>query len=86
MINVKLKALSLLIKSFLETSLNPKFQHNQYHEALYKWHVEGRRDIVCPVQPPYYENSFFVTIKQVKQEGILNLNAMTVCMCYRWLE
>ena len=52
LVHVHYKALSLLIRSFLETSLIPKFKHNQYHVALYLWHVEGRRDFVSPVQPP----------------------------------
>ena len=61
----------------METSLIPKFNHNQFHVALYLWHVEGRRDFVSPVQPPYYDNSFFDSIKKVKQQGILNLKTMT---------
>ena len=35
-INVKYKAMSELIRSFLETSINPAFKTNQYHNALYR--------------------------------------------------
>ena len=77
------KTLSLV--DLEETAINSKFKHNQYHVALYMWHVEDRRDIACPVQPPYYDNSFFATIKQVKQQGILNMKTTTTCMWYRVL-
>ena len=43
--DVQYKALSLLIRTFLETSIIPNFTHNQYHVALFLWHVDGRRDI-----------------------------------------
>ena len=36
--NVKYKAQAILIKSFLETALNPKFINNLFHNALYRWH------------------------------------------------
>ena len=71
LMNVQYKALSLLIRSFLETSLLPNFKHNQYHVALYLWHVEGRRDFVCPVQPPYYDNSFFDRLTASGREELL---------------
>ena len=51
-LHVQCKALSLLIRSFLETALLPNFLHSQYHEALYKWYVEEKRDLPHPVQPP----------------------------------
>ena len=85
LINVQFKALSLLIRTFLETALIPDFQHNQYHVALYLWHVEDRRDITCPVQPPYYDVSFFNYIRQVKQEGLLNIKTMSSGVWYRVL-
>ena len=76
LLNVQYKALSLLIRSFLETALLPSFKQNEYHVALFKWYVEDRRDLVQPAQPPYYDDSFFATIKQVKNEGFLNLKTM----------
>ena len=85
LMNVQYKALSLLIRTFLETAIIPKFKHNQYHTALYLWHIEGDKDITCPVQPPYYDDSFFNTIKQVKQEGLLNLKTMSSAQWYRVL-
>ena len=52
--NVKVKALSLLIKTFLETALSDKFQKNLFHEAIFRWHVLKERDLVKPKLPPYY--------------------------------
>ena len=83
--NVKFKALSLMIRSFLETSIIPNFQHSQYHEALFCWHIEEKRDITCPVLPPYYDSNFFDMIRKVKEEGLLNLKTMTSGMWYRVL-
>ena len=77
LVNVQCKSLSLLIRTFLETAIIPNFQQNQYHAALYMWHVEGRRDITNPVQPPYYDDNFVNYIKMVKQEGLLNIKTMS---------
>ena len=85
LVNVQYKAMSLMIRSFLETALLPNFHHNQYHEALFMWYVEDKRDIACPAQPPYYDDTFFATIKQVKHEGLLNMKTMTSGMWYRVL-
>ena len=64
LVNVESKATALLIKSFLETAINSNFLKSEYHEALYFWYVEERRDIVQPIQPPYYNNEFFAIIKK----------------------
>ena len=85
LINVQDKTLSLLIRTFLETSIMPNFTHNQHHVALFLWHVDGRKDISCPVQPPYYDQTFFNYVKEVKQEGLLNIKTMTSGHWYRWL-
>ena len=83
--HVECKAKSLLIRSFLETALIPNFQHNQFHSAMFRWYVEGRRDLVCPQQPPYYDDNFFATIRKVKEEGLLNLMTMSSGMWCRVL-
>ena len=41
--NVKYRAMAELIKSFLDTSINPTFRKNVYHQALFSWHVEDNR-------------------------------------------
>ena len=62
MVNVKYRAMAELIKSFLDTAINPNFKRNIYHQALYNWHVEGVRTIPDPGKPPYYSTEFFDAI------------------------
>ena len=85
LVHVQYKALSLLLRTFMETAVIPKYKHNQYHVALYLWHVEGRRDLTCPGQPPYYDDSFFNSIRMIKQEGLLNIQTMSSGQWYRVL-
>ena len=85
LMNIQYKALSLMIRNFLETALNPHFQSNIYHAALYLWYVENKRDITCPSLPPYYDTIFFDSIRQVKEEGLLNIKTMSSGMWYRVL-
>ena len=74
-----------MIRSFLETALIQNFKHNLYHRALYSWYVEDKRDITCPALPPYYDINFFAMIRQVKEEGLLNIKTMTSGIWYRVL-
>ena len=83
--NVQFKALSLLIRTFLESAIIPKFKHSQYHVALYLWHVEGRRDITCPHMSPYYDMDFFNYIKRAKNNKVMNIKRMTSGQWYRML-
>ena len=53
LVNLQYKALSLMIRNFLETALNPAFQANKYHSALFSWYVDNKRDITCPAPSPY---------------------------------
>ena len=85
LVNLQYKALSLLIRNFLETALNPKFQANQYHAALYSCYVENKQDMTCPPLPPYYDKNFFDSIRHVKEEGILNIKTMNSGMWYQSL-
>ena len=85
MVHVQYKSLSLLIRSFLETAANPNFSHNGYHVALFKWFVEGKRNIIKPVQPPYYNDLFFKIIRKTRDEGSFDIRTMTSGMWYRVL-
>ena len=58
---------------------------NIFHEALFKWHVQGIRSIPNPGQPPYYQDCFFTSIKQVVDEGLLNIKTMSTGVWYRVL-
>ena len=85
MVHVKYRAMAELIKSFLDTAINPNFKRNIYHQALYNWHVEGVRTIPDPGKPPYYSTEFFEAIRDIKDEGLLRLSGMTLGMWYRAL-
>ena len=76
LVNVEVKALALLIPSFLETAIYPKFRRNLYHEALYEWHIENDRSIPNPGSPPYYPDSFFAKIREIKEGGLLNIRTL----------
>ena len=75
-INVKLRAMAELIKSFIDTAVNTKYKNNIYHCALYNWHVEDIRTIPNPGRHPYYSEEFFTAIRTVKLEGLLNVKTL----------
>ena len=85
LLNVKFKCIAEQIRSFLETAINPTFTNNLYHQALFKWHVEGNHDIPPPKKNPYLSEEFFEHIREVKEEGLLNLAKMTSGSWYKVL-
>ena len=85
LVHVETKALALQIRSFLETASNPQFRRNLYHQALFKWHIENDRSIPNPGLPPYYPDSFFARIREVKEEGLLNISTLDTAKWYRAL-
>ena len=82
---VKMKAMAMLIHTFLQQAISPRFTHNQYHEYLFRWHVLEERDFSCPGMPPFYSNTFFSIIKDVKENTPLNLAWVTVKQWYTLL-
>ena len=83
--NIKFRAQSRLITSFLETSTNPKYIHSLYHEVLFKYHIMEDRSYPNPGLPPYYSESFFNTIRKVREQGTLNISKMSSKEWYRVL-
>ena len=53
LVNVKMKALAGLIRSFLETACIPKFRQSLYHQLLLRYHVYEDRSIENPGYPPF---------------------------------
>ena len=82
LINVRIRALALLIKTFLETSVNPKFRHSLFHEHLYRYHVMGEQDLPNPGFTPYYDKEFFRLITHYKTHGTLDIATMTIKQWY----
>jgi len=85
LLNVKFRAIAELLKKFIDTSINPKFKRNIFHQALFDWHVMGRRDFPNPGKSPYYSEEFFSVIRDVKEEGLLRLSGMSLRDWYKVL-
>ena len=84
--NVKIKALASLIRTFLETAVNPSFHHSLYHSILFRAHVLGDDSISpLPTLPPYYSASFFTSIRWVRENTPMNITRMTTAEWYRVL-
>ena len=76
--HVQLRALALLIRSFLETATNPQFRHNLFHEILFRYHVLGENSLPDPGIPPYYDRDFFATIRHYHENSSLNVSLMSL--------
>ena len=85
LLHAECKSQALMIRSFMETAANPKFKKNLYHKALYSWHVLSDRTIPNPGLPPYYDAQFFMKIKAVMEEGLLNVTTMSSSTWYKVL-
>ena len=81
--HVQLRALAYQINCFLETSCNPKFKRNQYHEALLKFYVL-EEDIPEPDHPPFFRGDFFPTIRRINATP-LSLSKTSLKEIYRFL-
>ena len=80
------KAFACLIRTFLETALNPTFMHSSYHTILYRAHVLQDDSIsLPPPPPPYFSPNFFSSIKWVRDNTPLNIATMTTSQWYRVL-
>ena len=85
LINVKYRAMAELIKTFIDTAINPKYITNYFHQALFRWYVEEDRSIPDPGKSPYYSEDFFSFIRKVKEEGLLRLSSLKIRDWYRLL-
>ena len=83
--NVKLRALALLIRSFLETAVNPTFSHSLFHEILFRYHILGEVSLPDPGLPPYYDKEFFEVIRHYHFNSPMNVETMSTREWYRAL-
>ena len=83
--NVKLRAMAMLIHTFLSQAISPCFPTNLYYKSLYLWHVLLNRDIPNPGQPPFYSSAFFNIIRDVHENTPLNVAWVTVKQWYKIL-
>ena len=82
--HVSCKAKASLIRTFLETAVNPSFSHSLYHSLLFRAHVL-KDDTVSVCTPPYYSDSFFKSIRWVEENTPLNVATMSTTQWYRVL-
>ena len=75
--SVRFKALAVLIRNFMETAANPKFKRSLLHSVLFRYHVLDDNSVPDPGYLPYYNESFFETIKHVHLETPLNVTTMS---------
>ena len=82
LLHVRIRALALLIRSFLETAVNPNFIHNLFHEILFRYHVLGEVSLPDPGFTPYYDKTFFDTIQHYHNNCPLNIAHMSTKQWY----
>ena len=85
LLNIQLKAQAGLIRTFLETAVNPAFRTSQYHSILFRYHVLGDDSLHNPGFPPFYSAALFAKIRQVHDESPLNVAKMTERQWYQLL-
>ena len=84
--NVRIKGLASLIRTFLETAVNPSFLHSMYHTILFRVYVLEDDSVSSPPpMPPYYSATMFNSIQWVKHNTPLNVATMTTAQWYRVL-
>ena len=85
LLHIESRCKAKLITVFLQTATNPRFMQSLLHNHLYRYHVLEEHHLPNPGYPPYYTESFFNTIKKVKNESTLNPVNMTMKQWYRYL-
>ena len=76
--NVKLRAMAILIHTFLMQAVSLRFTTNFYLNTLYRWHVLEQREMPDPGWPHHYSVEFFLIIKGVHNNTPLNVAWITV--------
>ena len=79
--NVKVRAMAMLIHTYLAQAISPRFPNNQYLNTLYRWHVLDERESTNPGRHPYFSADF----KDVHQNTPLNVAWITLKQWYQLL-
>ena len=85
LIHIESRCKAKLITVFLQTATNPRFMESLLHNHLYRYHILEEHHLPNSGYPPYYTETFFNTIKKVKNETTLNTVHMTMKQWYRYL-
>ena len=83
LLNMKIRSLALLIKSFLETAIDEKYKRSLYHEILFRYHVAGETALPDPGLPPYYSKEFFETIKYYYNQSSVVVSKLSTKQWYK---
>ena len=82
--NVHFKMLACRIRTFLETSVNPNYNHHLYHVLLYRHFIDEEELIPAPTIPPFYPLDFFNLIKDMRNSD-LSLTSANTSQIYKYL-
>ena len=85
LLNVCMRSMALLVRSFLETSVNPNFRHSLFHEHLFRYHVMKEHSLPDPGFTPYYDREFFQLIHHYRTSSNLNISAISLKQWYTLL-
>ena len=66
--HVQCRATAALISTFLQTAVNPSFQCNHYHNALYRQKVLGEIFLPAPSTPTFFRGEFFPVLREMKRD------------------
>ena len=83
--HVRCKSLAHLISTFILTAANKRYQQSLYSSWLYRYHVERDTRLPDPGFPPYYTPDFFMIIRTVKEDTVLNPIYLSVNQWYQYL-
>ena len=83
--NVKFKAMSMLIRSFMETAANPSYLHSLFHSALFNYHVLLDHSWPDPGIPPFFSQELFSIIRQAHLHSPLDVRTMSSKQWYHLL-
>ena len=84
--NVKVRSKALLIKTFIETAIDPKYNQSLAHNLAYRYHILQDDSIESPPQLPQCITEKVVTsIKNCIQNTDLNVSKMSTAQWYKFL-
>ena len=63
LLNVRVRAVACLIKSFMETAADPQFLHSLFHQQLFGYYILDDKSLPDPGMTQYYDEKFFKTIR-----------------------
>ena len=82
--NIKIRSNALLIKTFLETAINPAYKHSLAHTLAYRFYILNDDTIENPPPLPQCLSDYVVScIKRVREHTPLNISTMSTSQWYR---